>query len=90
MKSSGPQRKPEAGAGEGGFHLKWHSFVIPGIFFVAIGIGLVNLWGLGPLSIGSMVSGLFLLLAGVLHADAEGGRPGQDDGSPTGDAGADQ
>ena len=49
-------------------HLRWHSFLIPGIFFMALGTIGISVWGLTPLAIGGAVAGFFLLLAAVLKA----------------------
>ena len=48
--------------------LQWHSFMIPGVFFVAGGIAWIGASGLEPLPLGAVTSGLFLLLAGLLKA----------------------
>jgi len=48
--------------------LQWHSFMIPGVFFMALGVIGVGTWGIGPLTVGAMAAGFFLLLAAVLKA----------------------
>ena len=65
-----------------GLSLPWQSYMIPGVFFVAIGIGLINVVGAGPLSFGIAIAGLFLLLAAVLQAQAD-----RQTGSGEGEAG---
>jgi membrane protein implicated in regulation of membrane protease activity len=61
-------RIPLTGWHDMDLRLRWHSFLIPGVFFTAIGVSLLTVGGLGPLSLGSLAVGYFLSLAAVLQA----------------------
>ena len=48
--------------------LRWHSFLIPGVAFNAIGIGGIAVAGLTPLTVGALIVGFLLELAAVIAA----------------------
>ena len=51
--------------------IQWQAFLIPGVFYTLLGLVAIAIFGLGPLQIGSAVSGLFLILAAVLQRRAD-------------------